>query len=501
MSLKNIYNPLLKYGIQRVTDDSEWVVPADALVIDKLSQDYIADASTPENIKINDITANNIKFMLPSSLAADKYINIYIDDASTYGLIVNDGTQDYSIPKDTHIECYYSMGLDSWSVIYELPKPQTLVCSFADYKAIAAQKGGDSVGGYWYRVGRLKATYPSFANHVLCFKIFSEQAFDHSKYCVYAEMFYNYNTDGGVFYCTTCESSVKRNGVVVNDWFKPEHVVVVTTGTRTGADYASDVWVKLPNDTAVFFGIEIYGGAGVNKWSWAVNSWNGTQEHMETQPTGNVHVCEDKTEANIPADVLRAETQEFPMDILLEVLSSQNIRLNVQSSQTTDLQTEMMLDDGEAKLQARRIRRLVRDDYVLATEDGEAEFNVESGGYINVNATELFNILAKDMQFNGRTVPTLLRSFADGDTIVAEDSAHFYASDSISSLTVTGVYNPLQPNWHVTFAISFVTAASGAVSVTFPAEYKFTSVPVFGNNERWEIAMRDNYVVWTKYDL
>ena len=498
MSLKNIYNPLLKYGLQRVTDDSEWVVPADALVIDKLSQNYIADASTPENIKINDITRSGLQFVLPTSLSSDKYINIYIDKASSNGLYVNDGVSIIPFNANTHVECYYSASLGSWSVTYEQPKQQTLVCTFADYKMISAQQGGGD-SGYWYHVGKLKTTYPSYANHVIAFKIFSEQGYGHSGKCVYAEAFYNLNTIGGIFFCTTCESRGKSGSTIVNDWFRPEHIVSVTTGTRRGANYTSDIWIKLPNDTAVYFAIEMYGGAGVNKWSWASNTWNGYQEFKPAQPTGsNVYVCEDKT---IPADVLRAETQGFPMDILLEVLASQNIQLIVQSTQTTNLQTSMMLDDEQASLQARRIRRLVRDDYVLATEDGEAEFNVESGGRINVNASELFNVLAADMQFNGRTVPTLLRSFADGDTIVAEDSAHFYASDSISSLTVTGVYNPLLPNEHITFAISFVTAASGAVSVTFPAEYKFTSAPVFGNNERWEIAMKDNYVVWTKYDL
>lgn len=456
MSLKNIYNPLLKYGLQRVTDDSEWVVPADALVIDKLSQNYTADASTPENIKINDITANNIKFMLPSSLTTDKYINIYIDEASTYGLIVNDGTQDYSIPQDTHIECYYSMELDSWSITYELPKPQTLVCSFADYKAIAAQRGTD----YWYHIGRLKTTLKNtYPKHVIVFKIFSEQAFSNSGKCVYAEAYYNVyvknnsNEYGGVFICTTCESK-SQDGT--EGWFKPEDIISVTTGTQSGGDFASDIWVKLPNNTSVYFAIEVYGGTGTNKWSWANNRWvtSGTvdqtkQDASETQPTGNVHVCEDK--ASLPTDVLRRETYSENADIKLVVSKTQHVK--IQANREGGGSTYMQVDDE----------------------------NIEMEGL--------------DMTFNGKTVPTLDRTFASGDTITALDSALFVASEAISAVTIADTDRTS------TFAMSFNTAASGTITVTFPASYKFTITPTFSNSEHWEIAVRGGFVVWQKFGL
>lgn len=447
MSLKNIYNPLLKYGIQRVTDDSEWVVPADALVIDKLSQDYIADASTPENIKINDITANNIKFMLPTSLTADKYINIYIGDASTYGLIVNDGTQDIPFDKGTHIECFYSSELNTWSVSYEQEKPKTMTCSFVDYKAISAQKGTD----YWYRVGRLQTTLRgTYANHVVVFKIFSEQAYSHSGKVVYAEAYYNCNADnGGAFVCTTCVSKAKSNGVITEGWFKPEHLVLKTTGSRTGGNYASDIWIQLPNDTALYFAIEVYGGSGVNKWSWASNTWNGYQENNgDTQPTGNVHVCEDKT---LPTDVLRRETYSENADIELVVSKTQHVRLQANREGGGD--THMQIDDE----------------------------NIEMAGL--------------DMTFNGKTVPTLDRTFASGDTITALDSALFVASEAISAVTVADT------DLTSTFAMSFDTAASGSITVTFPASYKFTITPTFSNNEHWEIAMRSGFVVWQKFGL
>lgn len=49
--------------------------------------------------------------------------------------------------------------------------------------------------------------------------------------------------------------------------------------------------------------------------------------------------------------------------------------------------------------------------------------------------------------------------------------------------------------------IEFSTPASGSITITFPAAFKFVETPVFGNNEHWIIGVRANYVVWTKYDL
>lgn len=49
--------------------------------------------------------------------------------------------------------------------------------------------------------------------------------------------------------------------------------------------------------------------------------------------------------------------------------------------------------------------------------------------------------------------------------------------------------------------IEFSTPASGSITITFPAAFKFVETPVFGNNEHWIIGVRANYVVWAKYDI
>ena len=87
--------------------------------------------------------------------------------------------------------------------------------------------------------------------------------------------------------------------------------------------------------------------------------------------------------------------------------------------------------------------------------------------------------------------------FVNGDDNYAEDNWIYVGKEAISEWT-------LMPGSNVeskTFAISFDTAASGTITITLPQSIKFTETPTFGNNEHWEIAVRNGYAVYTKYDL
>lgn len=87
--------------------------------------------------------------------------------------------------------------------------------------------------------------------------------------------------------------------------------------------------------------------------------------------------------------------------------------------------------------------------------------------------------------------------FGDGDDNYAEDNWIYVGNEAISEWT-------LMPGSDVeskTFAISFDTASSGAITIYLPSSIKFTESPTFGNNEHWEIAVRKGYGVYTKYNL
>lgn len=90
---------------------------------------------------------------------------------------------------------------------------------------------------------------------------------------------------------------------------------------------------------------------------------------------------------------------------------------------------------------------------------------------------------------------TEYRIFGDGDDFFETDNVIYTANELINTFEIS-------PNGlNKTFVVSFDTSANGAVTITLPASYNFSETPTFGNNEHWEVAIRNGYVVWTKYDL
>ena len=85
------------------------------------------------------------------------------------------------------------------------------------------------------------------------------------------------------------------------------------------------------------------------------------------------------------------------------------------------------------------------------------------------------------------------QTFSDKAELTLADNTIYTASEAISALKILGSSG--------TSVVSFDTATSGTVTITLPLSIKFTETPTFGNNEHWEIAVRNGYAVWTKYDL
>ena len=85
------------------------------------------------------------------------------------------------------------------------------------------------------------------------------------------------------------------------------------------------------------------------------------------------------------------------------------------------------------------------------------------------------------------------QTFSDKAELTLADNTIYTASEAISALKILGSSG--------TSVVSFDTAASGTVTITLPLSIKFTETPTFGNNEHWEIAVRNGYAVFTKFDL
>ena len=86
------------------------------------------------------------------------------------------------------------------------------------------------------------------------------------------------------------------------------------------------------------------------------------------------------------------------------------------------------------------------------------------------------------------------QTFLDKAALTLADNTIYTASEPISTLS-------LEAQASGTSVVSFDTATSGTVTITLPLSIKFAETPTFGNNEHWEIAVRNGYAVFTKYDL
>ena len=93
----------------------------------------------------------------------------------------------------------------------------------------------------------------------------------------------------------------------------------------------------------------------------------------------------------------------------------------------------------------------------------------------------------------GKADKAQTQTFSDKAERTLADNTIYTASEAISALKILGSSG--------TSVVSFDTATSGTVTITLPLSIKFTETPTFGNNEHWEIAVRNGYAVYTKYDL
>lgn len=104
-------------------------------------------------------------------------------------------------------------------------------------------------------------------------------------------------------------------------------------------------------------------------------------------------------------------------------------------------------------------------------------------------------VSANNFTYNGKNVsvdPTA-QSFSNNASLTLADNTIYTASEKISAFAID--------DWGGTSVVSFDTATSGGITITLPQTIKFVETPTFGNNEHWEIAVRNGYAVYTKYNL
>ena len=93
----------------------------------------------------------------------------------------------------------------------------------------------------------------------------------------------------------------------------------------------------------------------------------------------------------------------------------------------------------------------------------------------------------------GKADKAQTQTFSDKAELTLADNTIYTASKEISALKILGSSG--------TSVVSFDTATSGTITITLQTGIKFAETPTFGNNEHWEIAVRNGYAVFTKFDL
>ena len=94
----------------------------------------------------------------------------------------------------------------------------------------------------------------------------------------------------------------------------------------------------------------------------------------------------------------------------------------------------------------------------------------------------------------GKADKAQTQTFSDKAALTLADNTIYTASEPISFLS-------LDAQASGTSVVSFDTASSGTITITLQTGIKFADTPTFNNNEHWEIAVRNGYAVYTKYDL
>lgn len=103
------------------------------------------------------------------------------------------------------------------------------------------------------------------------------------------------------------------------------------------------------------------------------------------------------------------------------------------------------------------------------------------------------NTVSCTVDISNKEDKSVLQSFSNNESLTLADNTIYIASEAITVLTIQGSSG--------TSVISFNTATSGTITVTLPQSIIFAGTPTFNNNEHWEIAVRNGYAVFTKYDL
>ena len=93
----------------------------------------------------------------------------------------------------------------------------------------------------------------------------------------------------------------------------------------------------------------------------------------------------------------------------------------------------------------------------------------------------------------GKADKAQTQTFSDKAELTLADNTIYTADEDIYDLKILGSSG--------TSVVSFDTASRGTITITLQTGIKFAETPTFGNNEHWEIAVRNGYAVYTKYDL
>ena len=166
---------------------------------------------------------------------------------------------------------------------------------------------------------------------------------------------------------------------------------------------------------------------------------------------------------------------------MAETIKTKKAKDLEQETSSAKMQTaNAIIWNSNEELKQVSVRSLVNNNVTKDAEptDGSTD-PVESGGVYTV--------------LTSKEDKALSQTFVDHASFTLADNTIYTASGARSALEILGSNG--------TSVVSFDTATSGAITITLPLSIKFTETPTFGNNEHWEITVRNGYAVFAKYDL
>lgn len=248
--------PSLSFGISESSEVDPSIIPADAEIIETLSDDYVVNEATPSNVKFEFVSEAGLFVNLTAGLTSDKKKTIYLGSYSANSLTITGGVEgDETLPVGGKADLFYSFDNDEWTV--EITAPEVVSSYNSMYVALRKTRTRNSSN--WFKLATLKTETSYLGKIAFVFDIFSAETPHLGVYFArcYVNLRASYNNAYyGKFMCIEWNS---YGGTSHPDpIFSPEDLVVTYSYISAEEGYELSIWKKCHSvDETYFLGVEL----------------------------------------------------------------------------------------------------------------------------------------------------------------------------------------------------------------------------------------------------